>query len=85
MYIYVDSDEGTSELEFANHFKRSIMHLKCTVEVCYPFYVWSFQVGTTTLVSDRNIKHCSLLAAFNYSLAHCQMLHIAIVVVVEAL
>ena len=39
-------------------------------------------IGTTTymtLVSDSNIKHWSLSAA------HCQMQHIAIVVIVEAL
>ena len=49
-------------------------------------YLSACGVGTTTnmtLVSDSNIKHWSLSA--NCSLAHCQMLHIAIVVVVEAL
>ena len=48
-------------------------------------YVWSFLVGTTTnmtLVFDSNIKHWSLSATL---IAHCQMLHIVIVVVVEAL
>ena len=45
------------------------------------FYAWSFLVGTTTNMTLSNIN----AALEPSSLGHFQMLHIAIVVVVEAL